>query len=155
VFLCAVDAAAVYAQSERASVTGRVTDPSKAVITGAHVVVVNLSTNVRYEGATGDSGDYYITALPPGTYRIEVEKTGFQTVIKSDLVLHVQDTIQINFEMTVGSSSEIVTVTAQTPMMNTTDASVSTVVDRQFVENMPLNGRSFQSLITLTPGTVL
>lgn len=147
--------AAVRAQSTNASVTGRVTDPAKALIVGANVTAINAGTNVRYEGSTNGAGDYYVTSLPPGTYRIEVEKPGFKTVIKPDLILHVQDALEINFEMTLGSASETVTVEAANLNINTTDASVSTVIDRQFVENMPLNGRTFQNLIALTPGVVL
>src|SRR5713101_7620112 len=142
------------AQSTNASVTGYITDPTKAVIAGAKVVVINVDTNARYETTTNGAGSYDIPNLPPGLYRIEVEKPGFKTVVKSDLVLHIQDTAAINFEMAVGSASEIVTVTAGGLVINTTDASVSTVVDQAYIRNMPLNGRSFQDLILLTPGVV-
>src|SRR5271165_6755115 len=143
------------AQSTNASITGRVTDPSKAVIADAKVAAINADTNVRYEGATNASGDYYLTNLPPGSYRIEIEKTGFQKLIKPDVILHVQDALEINFEMTLGSASESITVEAGAPVVNTESAAVSTVIDRTCVENLPLNGRSFQSLIALTPGVVL
>src|SRR5262249_17733572 len=131
----------VCAQSTNASVTGYITDPSKAVIVGAKVVVINVDTNVRYEATTNAVGSYDVPSLPPGRYRVEVEKPGFKTVVKSDLILHVQDTAAINFEMAVGSASEIVTVEAGGLVINTQDASVSTVVDRKFVESLPLNGR--------------
>src|SRR4029077_8855741 len=81
--------------------------------------------------------------------------TGFKTIIKLDVILHVQDTIELNFEMALGSASETVTVQGGAPLVNAQSGSVGTVVDRQFVANMPLNGRSFQSLIMLTPGVVL
>jgi len=143
------------AQSTNASVTGYITDPTKAVIVGAKIIVINVDTNVRYEGTTNNSGSYDVPALPPGRYRIEVEKPGFKTVVKSDLILHVQDTAAINFEMALGSQSEIVTVKEGGLVINTTDATVATTIDRNFAENLPLNGRSFQTLIILTPGTVL
>jgi len=145
----------LHAQSTNASISGRVTDPSKAVIVDAKVAAINADTNVGYDGATNASGDYYLTNLPPGSYRIEVEKTGFKKLIKPDVILHVQDALAIDFEMTLGSAAESVTVEAGAPMVNTESAAVSTVIDRTFVENIPLNGRSFQSLITLTPGVVL
>src|SRR6266446_1880704 len=143
------------AQSTNGSITGRVTDPSKAVIVDAKVAAISVDTNVHYEGATNSSGEYYLTNLPPGSYRIEIEKTGFQKLIKPDVMLHVQDALELNFQMTLGSASESITVEAGAPMVNTESAVVSTVVDRTFVDNLPLNGRSFQTLIMLTPGVVL
>ena len=145
----------LHAQSTNASISGRITDPSKAVIADAKVAAIDADTNVRYEGATNDSGEYYLTNLPPGSYRIEIEKTRFQKLIKPGVILHVQDALQLNFEMTIGAASEIITVQAATPMVSTQSAAVSTVIDRAFVDNMPLNGRSFQTLILLTPGVVV
>jgi hypothetical protein len=143
------------AQTTNAAVTGRITDPSKAVIVDAHVALINTGTNVRYEGKTNNAGSYVVPALPPGPYRVEVEKPGFKTIVETGLVLHVQDTVELNYEMALGTSSESITVTAETTNINTQDATVSTVVDRQFVENIPLNGRSLQTLILLSPGVVL
>jgi|ERR1700683_4363570 hypothetical protein len=82
--------AVLRAQSTNASITGRVTDPSKAVIVDAKVAAINGGTNARYEGATNGSGEYYLTNLAPGGYRIEIEKTGFRKLIKSKVVLHLQ-----------------------------------------------------------------
>jgi hypothetical protein len=143
------------AQTSNATVTGFVTDQSKALIVGAKVDVVNMDTNIHYAAATNQEGIYTASNLPPGPYRIVVERPGFKTVVKSDVILHVQDTAAINFEMALGSASEIVTVQAGGLVINTTDAAVSTVVDRNFAENLPMNGRSFQTLIQLTPGVVL
>ena len=143
-----------FGQSTSATITGRITDPTKAVLPGAKVMVVDVLTNGRYETSTDQAGNYTVPSLPPGTYQIEVEKTGFKTILKPSVELHVQDVAAINFEMAVGSISETVTVEAGALVVNTTDASVSTVIDQSYVKNMPLNGRSFQDLILLTPGTV-
>jgi Carboxypeptidase regulatory-like domain/TonB dependent receptor-like, beta-barrel len=143
------------AQSTNASVSGRVTDPSHAVIADAKVAAVNTGTNFRYDTTTNNSGEYYLTNLPPGSYRLEVEKTGFKKLVRPIVELHVQDLLGIDFEMSLGPSRETVTVQAGAPLLNTSDASVSTLVDKTFVENMPLNGRSFQTLIMLTPGVVV
>jgi hypothetical protein len=86
---------------------------------------------------------------------MEVTAAGFKVVNVTGLIVNVQDHIEQNFRLQVGSVAESVTVTAGAPLVNTTDATVSTVVDRQFAENLPLNGRSFQTLIQLTPGVVL
>src|SRR5690242_19696047 len=94
------------AQSTSASLTGRITDSTKAVIANAKVIVIDMNTRVHFETVTNDTGSYYVSNLLPGTYRIEVEKLGFKVVIKSDLVLHVQDALEVNFEMALGSTSE-------------------------------------------------
>src|SRR6266496_1251920 len=143
------------AQSTNASLAGRITDPSKALIVNAKVVAINTGTNIRYETATNGSGEYYLANLAPGAYRLEIAKSGFKKLIKPDVILHVQDALEIDFAMTIGSASESITVEAGAPLVNTESATVSTVVDRTFVENLPLNGRSFQTLIMLTPGVVV
>jgi hypothetical protein len=145
----------ILAQSTNATITGRITDSSKASIVGARVVVTNVDTGVQQSAISGSEGLYTVVSLKPGNYKLEVEKQGFRTVVKPDLVLHVQDVSTINFELAVGTFSESITVTGGAPLVNTTDASVSTVVDRNFAENLPMNGRSFQTLIELTPGVVL
>jgi hypothetical protein len=143
------------AQSPNATINGLVLDPSGAAIAGAEIIVVNDATNVQHETTTNSAGIYVVTNLPPGPYRIQVAKIGFKTIIKPDIVLNVQDALAINFTLPIGAVSEIVTVTGGAPLVNTQDAAVSTVVDRQFAENLPLNGRSFQALIYLTPGVVV
>jgi len=143
------------AQSTNASLTGRVTDPSKALIVGAKVAAISADTNIRYEDVTNSSGEFYLTNLLPGTYRIEIEKPGFKKLIKPDINLHVQDALDIDLQMTLGSASETVTVQSGVPLVDTESASVSTVIDRNYVENLPLNGRSLQTFILLSPGVVL
>jgi len=142
-------------QSSSATVTGLVLDPSGAAIAGAQIVVVNDATGVQYTSRTNGEGIYVVPNLPPGPYRIQVSNSGFKTIIKPDIVIHVQDALAINFTLPIGAASEIVTVQGGTPLINTENAAVSTVVDRAYVENMPLNGRSFQTLIMLTAGVVL
>jgi hypothetical protein len=145
-------AGALQAQSPNASVTGRVTDPTKAVVADAKVTLINKGTNLHYQGATNESGSYYVTDLLPGTYRLEVSKIGFKTVIKPDIVLHVQDVLEINFEMTLGSVAESVTVEAGTPSIQLTSSSISEVVNSTTVRELPLNGRSWTDLAILQMG---
>jgi hypothetical protein len=140
---------------QNASITGVITDPSRAAIGDAKIGAIGAETNVRYETTSNVSGEYFLANLPPNLYRIEIEKPGFKKLIKPDVILHVQDALKIDFEMTIGSASESVTVEAGSPLVNTESATVSTVVDRMFVEDLPLNGRSFQTLILLTPGVVV
>jgi carboxypeptidase family protein len=145
----------VFAQSDTATISGRVTDPSGAAISGAEVQVQNVLTGWQVSIATNSSGLYVAQALQPGTYRIIVNNPGFKQIVKPNVVLNVQDNTSLNFGMTIGSASETVTVEGGAPLINTSDGAVSTVVDHKFVENMPLNGRSFQTLITLAPGVVV
>src|SRR3712207_2727511 len=120
----------VRAQSTNASLTGRVTDPAKALIVDAKVSAVSAGTNVRYETRTNGSGEYYLANLPPNAYRVEIEKPGFKKIVKPDVALHVQDALEINFEMTLGPVSETVAVEGGAPLMNTESGAVSTVIDR-------------------------
>src|SRR5262245_21923336 len=143
------------AQSTNASLTGRITDPSKAVIVDAKIAAISADTNLRYETTTNGSGQYYLANLPPGPYRLEIERSGFKKLIKPDVIVHVQDALEINFEMALGEMSDAITVEGGAPLVNTESGVVSTVIDRTLVENLPLNGRSFQTLIMLTPGVVL
>jgi hypothetical protein len=149
-FLCARS----FAQADNASLTGFIQDASKAFVPGVHVLAINTNTNQHFEAITNKDGSYTVSSLPVGPYRLQIEKIGFRTLLKEGLFLHTQDVLQINFEMSIGSTSETVTVNANTNNINTTDAAVGTVVDREFVDNIPMNGRSFQTLILLSPGTV-
>jgi hypothetical protein len=142
----------LHPQSPNASLTGRVTDPSKAIIVHARVVAFNLGTNISYEGLTNGAGEYDMPNLPPGTYRLEVQQTGFTTVIKPGVVLHVQEAVEINFELTVGSVSESVTVAGGAPAVGLGTSALGAVVDAQTTRELPLNGRSWTDLATLQSG---
>ena len=143
------------AQSPNANINGQVLDPSSRVIVGAEIIAVNDSTGVKYITQTSEEGIYVLPNLPPGSYRLQVSKLGFKTIIKPDIVLNIQDALAINFTLPVGASMETVTVEGGAPLVNTETPEVGTVIDRNFVENLPLNGRSFNTLLQLTPGVVL
>jgi hypothetical protein len=140
--------------AQNASVRGAVQDPSGAVITKASVEFRNQDTGVRRQVTTNQDGFYQIEGVDPGKYDATVDASGFKTLTRENVVFHVGDKAQIDFKLQVGASSEHVDVDGSGLQLNTTDASVSTVIDRRFVENMPLNGRSFQDLISMTPGIV-
>jgi hypothetical protein len=152
VLIALLTAAVAFAQTESARISGRVTDLSGAVIVGAECKITNIETNVSTTTTTNQDGIYIIPDLHPATYRLTVQKEGFRTVVQPSLQLYVQDAVNENFTLALGPSSESMTISA--PLLQTDSASVSTVVDDQFVQNMPLNGRSFQSLIALAPVVV-
>jgi hypothetical protein len=143
------------AQSPEGTISGIVLDPSGGVIVGADVLIINGATGVQYPGKANSEGYYVVPNIPPGTYRIQVSNSGFKTIIKPDIVIHVQDALAINFTLPIGAASEIVTVEGGAPLVNTENAAVGTVIDRNFVESLPLNGRSFNTLLQLTPSVVI
>lgn len=142
------------AQNETATLTGRVTDQTGSVLVGATVAVTNQATGVERVTVTNDAGRYVVAGLQPGTYRMVVTLDGFAQIVKTDVVLRVQDTVAENFELRVGSLSESTTVVASPVRLSTGSAAVSTSIDQVFVENLPLNGRTIQSLLALSPGMI-
>ena len=140
--------------AQTAEVRGAVQDPSGAVIPKASVDFRNQNTGVRRQTSTNDRGYYEIADIDPGTYEATIEATGFKTLTRENITFHVGDKAQINFQMQVGQASQSVTVNGSGLQINTTDATVGTVIDRHFVQDIPLNGRSFQSLVLLSPGVV-
>jgi hypothetical protein len=143
------------AQSTNATLVGEVTDESKALIVGARVAATSANTGTEFDASTDASGVYNLPNLPPGPYRLKVEKSGFKTLIRPDVILHVQDVLSLNFIMQVGSISDTIQVDSGAPLLDAETAAVSTLIDNRFVENLPLNGRSFGSLLDLIPGVVL
>lgn len=144
-----------WAQSETATVSGQVVDPSGLNITGAQVKLVDIDRDTSISVTTNNTGLYTFPSVKPGRYRMELIAAGFKVVDVTDVTVNVQDHLEQNFKLVVGSVSESITVEGGAPLVDTESATVSTVVDRNFAENLPMNGRSFQSLIQLTPGVVL
>jgi hypothetical protein len=144
----------VHAQSANASLAGRVTDPGKAVIADAIVTLTNIGTNVSYVGRTNETGNYYVSNLPPGTYRMDVEKPGFKTLIKPGIVLYVQQALEIDFELALGPVTESVTVQGGAPLIESERSSVGNVVNEETILNLPLNGRDWTQLAVLEPGVI-
>jgi hypothetical protein len=144
----------INAQSATATLSGTVQDERGAVLAGATVSVVDSARGLKRTALTNQSGGFTVPFLPPSTYTIVVEQTGFGTVQVNDVVVNVNDQRALLIQMKVGEIGVQVDVSNNVSQVNT-DGSVGTVVDRQFVQNLPLNGRSFQSLIRLTPGVVM
>ena len=143
----------IFAQSDSGSIGGQISDPSGAVVAGATVTITDLGTNNSRTTKTGAKGDFTFSSLRPSHYKITVDAAGFKQSVVSDIELHTQDALSENLALALGSSSQSVNVSAETEQIETS-ASIATTVDRRFIENMPLNGRSFQALISLTPGNV-
>lgn len=142
----------LFAQYTTASLSGRVEDPSGAVIPGASVTVKNINTGRTRSAETGDQGRYSFPALPVGTYELSVEKTGFQTYSQSGLVLSVNQSATQNVTMTIGATTQHVNVSGNAPLVTTNSAATGQLVNQQSIVNLPLNGRQAQSLVFLIPG---
>ena len=143
------------AQSPNGTISGTVFDQAGKVVAGADVTIVNDATRIQNYTKTNNDGIYVLPNLTPGSYRLQVAKLGFKTLIKPDISLNVQDALAINFTLPIGAVSETVTVQGGAPLVNTESGSVSTVIGQNLVQNLPLNGRSFNTLLQLTPGVVI
>jgi Carboxypeptidase regulatory-like domain/TonB-dependent Receptor Plug Domain len=140
----------LYAQVS-AAISGRVTDPSGAAIPGATVTVKSLETGASRTVTTNDSGDYTVVGLPLGPQEVSVAKPNFISA-RSGVTLVVGQEAVVNLYLTIGELPERVVVTDDTPLVNTTTSDVSGVVGEKQIKDLPLNGRSFDELITLNPG---
>ncbi len=152
--LLAVSAIAVNAQTATATLSGTVTDQNGDVVSGAEVSVANESLGLLRQIITDEGGNFNFSLLQPGTYRVTARRDGFAPSEIPALRLNVGSQESLRITLTVGEVGATVVVQDQASLVNESPA-VSTVVERQFVENLPLNGRSFQSLLELTPGVVL
>jgi carboxypeptidase family protein/TonB-dependent receptor-like protein len=143
-----------WGQTGTATLSGVIQDPKGGIVPDTEVTITRIETGAVATTETNGAGVYVFTGLMPGHFHLLVQKPGFKEIAIKDIELHTQDKLEQNFSLEIGSVSETITVVAGGLNINTTDASVSTVVDHTYVENMPLNGRSFQDLILLTPGIV-
>ena len=132
-------------------ITGVVTDPSGAIITGATLTVTNTQTNAARTATTNVAGNYSFPALLPGVYNVRAEMQGFQSELRSGVELQVQQVARLDFQLRVGAVAETVEVTGGAPQLNTENATVGTVIENQRIVELPLNGRNFIQLVALSP----
>ena len=142
-----------HAQATTATLTGMVSDENDAAIAGASITATNDNTGLQRQAITNSSGAFAIPLLPPGKYLVSVKRDGFTTAEFKDITLEVGSQMSLPVQLKVGKIGESV-MTVDGSSLIREDAAVGTVVNRQFVENLPLNGRSFNSLIALTPGII-
>lgn len=146
-------AVAMQAQTSLGTISGTVTDSSGAAIPNALVTIANADTGAVRSIPTGANGFYSAPSLVPGPYSVTVEVTGFKRQERRGVTLPVNSSIQVDILLQVGDMKESVQVTAEAPLLNTSNSTVSTVIDSTKIVNMPLNGRQFTQLIMLAPGT--
>lgn len=140
--------------TELGNVSGNITDPAGAVISGANVKVTNQNTGVVREITSDASGNFAARSLTPGIYRVEVSSPSFSTQVQENIKLDVNATVNLNFHLTVGQVNQRVEVQAQGALLQTEESSVGTLISNAQIVEMPLNGRNFNNLTRLTPGAV-
>src|SRR5579864_6913022 len=153
--LCALLASSPLTQAQvSGSISGRVEDATGAVVSGAKITVRSLETGATRVATTDASGDFRVPSLPLGQQEMKAEKTGFKAVVRTGINLAVGQEAVVNLRLEVGELSQQVVVSAEAPLVNTTTSAVSGFVEERQVKELPLNGRSFDNLITLNPGAI-
>lgn len=134
-----------------AELSGRIFDPAKAAVPGASITITRLDTSTERVTTSNESGVYTVPALAPGKYEIQVRKDGFQTAIRSGLELHVDDRLQLDFDLRVGDTAQSVSVSGGAELVQT-NGTINQVVEERRIVELPLNGRNAAELTLLVPG---
>jgi len=137
-----------------AAIVGNVEDPTGAAVKDAKITVMSLETGATRAVNTDDSGNFRALSLPLGPQELKAEKNGFKSVVRTGITLEVGQQAVVNLRLEVGEFVQEISVSEEAPIVNTTTASVSGIVGERQIKDLPLNGRSFDALITLNPGTI-
>src|ERR1017187_269785 len=140
------------AQGTGGRILGRVADPTGAVVGGVKVTAVNEATGISRDSQTNDSGDYVFPDLPVGTYTLSFELTGFKKGIRKSIALDINQVITLNMTMQLGGAQEIVDVTSEAPLVDTSSTQLGAVVNNRSVNELPLNARDSYQFLQLQPG---
>lgn len=148
--LLLVLATATFAQTA-GQITGEVRDASGALVPDAAVTATNAATNVSRSTITNKEGVYSFPDLTPGVYSVKVTAMGFGVVVKTNIEIQVQQTLQVDFDLAVGQNTQTIEVAANAAQLSTESSTVGTVVEEQRIVDLPLNGRNFWQLVELSP----
>ena len=144
--------AASYAQETRGRITGRVTDSSKGIVPGATVSATDAARGATATAVTNEQGLFQIPYLLPGTYRLTVELAGFKKHVQNNVILQMNQTVDLPVVLELGTLEESVSVTAESPVVNTSDASMGLVVDQARLSSLPLIHGDPYKIMGLAPG---
>jgi hypothetical protein len=144
-------AALLFAQLGRGVIFGIISDSSGAPIAGVSVRVTNVDTGVTLTALTAQGGDYMTPGITPGNYRITVDQQGFKSLVRSGIVVQVEQRAEVNLELTIGSVQEKVEVTGDAPLVDTTSGTIGDVIENKRISELPLNGRNSLALMFLAP----
>src|SRR4030095_1125612 len=153
-FICLLLMPSPGAAQATGGITGGVTDATGAMLPGVTVDVTSRDTGQVRSAVTGADGFFTIALVNPGVYQVKATLTGFRTTVRDTITVVVNETVRADMQLQVGQLEEQVTVLGQSPLVETTNATLGVVVDRQKVVDLPLNGRNFTQLGILIPGVV-
>jgi hypothetical protein len=151
-FFALVSSTLVLAQGTGGRILGRVTDPTGAVLAGVKVTLVNEATGVSRDTQTNESGDYAFVEVPVGVYRLEFDLAGFKKNIRRGITVELNQVVTLNMAMQIGQAKEVVEVTSEAPIVDTTSTQLGAVVNDRAVSQLPLNSRDTYQLLQLQPG---
>lgn len=134
------------------AIVGTTTDASGAVLVGADIAVTNEDTGGVLNSLSSGNGGYLVPLLTPGSYTVKASKTGFKAVVRAHVVVTVTETTRVDLRLEVGASSEVITVTAEAPLLDTVDSAQGAVTDGRAIESLPLASRNYTQIIGLSPG---
>ncbi len=134
------------------SLRGTIADPAGAVVPGAKLTLTNVATGAVRQAETDPAGGYVFAALPPGTYRLRIEARGFKTVVREGIELLVNVPVTLNAGLELGQMTEVVSVTEEAPLINTSDATIGNVISNRQITQLPLEARNIISLLSLQAG---
>ena len=150
--LLTMSSLAVFAQAPTAEITGSVTDPTGAAVIGSKITLTRPSNNLRRSVTSNDAGIYGFPALAPGVYDLRVEAPGFSSEVRNGVELQVGQVARLDFPLKVGNVSEVIEVAGGAPVLETDTASLGAVIENRRIVELPLNGRNYLQLVSLTPG---
>jgi outer membrane receptor protein involved in Fe transport len=143
------------AHAQSTAVSGLVTDPTGGAVPNVQITLTNETTGIVEHSKTSGAGLYYLPIVQPGSYSLSAEREGFKRFEETAITVETAQNVSLDVKLQVGGASrQSITVNSNAIEVNSVDAAVSTVVDQQFVENIPMNGRTLQSLIAAVPGVV-
>jgi Carboxypeptidase regulatory-like domain/TonB dependent receptor len=153
-YLMAVSASLLPAQSFTGAITGHVADPAGASVPNAKIVATDEQSNISTETRSDSEGAYPLPSLRPGIYRLEAEAAGFRRLVRSDIEVRVNDRLLVDLSMTLGALSESVEVTSAAPLVESQSGAIGNVIENKKIVNLPLNTRNPFTLALLSPGVV-
>jgi hypothetical protein len=142
------------AQTTFGSMVGTVTDPSGASVSSAKVTITNEETNQTHTMDTSDAGTYSFVSLSPGSYKVDVDLSGFKHMVLTNVQVQVGSTARADAVLQVGNVSERIEVTSASPLIQTDTANLGGVIEGRTIQDIPLNGRNVNNLLTLVPGVI-